>query len=114
MILEMTSDMIVATMKRAVAIRSGPPIAVSSGKVRASHSPRRLPKKKINNGRVRVPSSGGVLLFGRGGLVSVDVSDMMSLPNVSGAQRAMPAMALAKSSASKGSRSSMPSPTPMK
>ncbi len=51
-ILETMSEITVATMKRAVAISSGPPTTESAGKVFASHSPRRLPKKKTSSGPI--------------------------------------------------------------
>ena len=51
-IFETMSEITVATMKSAVAIRSGPPTTPKAGKVSASHSPRILPKKKTSRGPI--------------------------------------------------------------
>ena len=132
------SEIAMAAMNRPVAMNSGSPNSFRMGKVAASCSPRELAKKKTISG----PSSSANFRSGfislRAGLFgsssrmwcdmrtpcSRSISELIATNARHGrpwrrffagqADVVVPAIAAAKSFALKGSRSSMPSPTPTK
>ena len=75
---ETASEMLVAAIKRAVAMKIGPPSSASAGNLSASHSPRELAKKNTTSG----PSSSDIFSTGLMGGFSLICVSLIKCSNI--------------------------------